>query len=288
MTPLATALSALLALSVLLGAGGGWYLYQGLEDTRTSLASTTEAYQATKLALASSTELADNLYASLTDEQRRNGDFQDQIEDLNDTVDELDKLANTDPELLDKYSKVFFLSDNYAPKSLTGISDSYLYDPSRDLQFEKNSYYFLRRLMEAAEDDDVDLKIASAYRSFGTQATLKAEYKVVYGSGANAFSADQGYSEHQLGTAVDFTTESLKGGLDGFDRTPAYAWLQKNAYKYGFVISYPKGNAYYQYEPWHWRFVGKDLADDLRDDGKYFYDLDQRTIDSYLIDIFDR
>jgi hypothetical protein len=45
---------------------------------------------------------------------------------------------------------------------------------------------------------------------------------------------------------------------------------------------------YYQYEPWHWRFVGKDLADDLRDDGKYFYDLDQRTIDSYLIDIFDR
>jgi D-alanyl-D-alanine carboxypeptidase len=288
MTPLAAALSALLALSVLLGAGGGWYLYEGREAARSGLASTTEAYQATKLALASSTELAENLYASLTDEQRRNGDFQNQIEDLNDTVDELDKLANTDPELLDKYSKVFFLSDNYVPKALTGISDSYLYDSTRNLQFEKNSYYFLRRLMEAAEDDDVDLKIASAYRSFGEQAELKAGYKVVYGSGANAFSADQGYSEHQLGTTVDFTTKSLAGGLDGFSKTPAFAWLEKNAYKYGFILSYPSGNAYYQYEPWHWRFVGKDLADDLRDDDKNFYDLDQRTLDTYLGSIFDR
>jgi D-alanyl-D-alanine carboxypeptidase len=111
---------------------------------------------------------------------------------------------------------------------------------------------------------------------------------VVYGSGANAFSADQGYSEHQLGTAADVTTNTLAGGLDGFDATPAYKWLTANAYKYGFILSYPQGNGYYEYEPWHWRFVGKKLARYLHTTNERFYDLDQRTIDSYLINIFDK
>ncbi len=52
-------------------------------------------------------------------------------------------------------------------------------------------------------------------------------------------------------------------------------------------MSYPKSNIYYQYEPWHWRFVGEDLAEDLHDDKKNFYELDQREIDKYLIKIFD-
>ena len=82
----------------------------------------------------------------------------------------------------------------------------------------------------------------------------------MYGSGANSFSADQGYSEHQLGTTVDFSTSSLGGSLNGFDQTEAYEWLDKNAHRFGFILSYSKDNAYYIYEPWHWRFVGKDLA----------------------------
>jgi D-alanyl-D-alanine carboxypeptidase len=111
---------------------------------------------------------------------------------------------------------------------------------------------------------------------------------VTYGSGANAFSADQGYSEHQLGTTFDFTTEGIGGGLvTSFENTPAFAWLKDNAHKYGFTLSYPKDNAYYVYEPWHWRFVGEDLAEDLHEAGKTFYDWDQREIDKYLIKIFD-
>src|SRR5690606_18737682 len=108
-----------------------------------------------------------------------------------------------------------------------------------------------------------------------------------YGSGANAFSADQGFSEHQLGTTVDFTTTGLGGGLQGFGNTPAYQWLVQNAYKYGFVLSYPEDNAYYVFEPWHWRYVGEDLAEDLHDDDQHFYDLPQREIDQYLLHIFD-
>jgi len=111
---------------------------------------------------------------------------------------------------------------------------------------------------------------------------------MTYGAGtANSFSADQGYSEHQLGTAIDFISSGQGGVLDGFDNTAAYQWMQANAYKYGFILSYPKDNGYYEYEPWHWRFVGVKLATDLHNQGKNFYDLDQRVIDNYLTTVFD-
>jgi hypothetical protein len=53
------------------------------------------------------------------------------------------------------------------------------------------------------------------------------------------------------------------------------------------VLSYPKNNKYYIYEPWHWRYVGVSLATWLHDNGKYLYDVDQREIDEYLLTIFD-
>ena len=100
--------------------------------------------------------------------------------------------------------------------------------------------------------------------------------------------AGQGYSEHQLGTTLDFITPGQNGNLTGFDKTDAYLWLQNNAYKYGFILSYPKGNTYYMYEPWHWRFVGIKLATYLHDTNLNFYNMDQRDIDKYLINTFDK
>ena len=82
-------------------------------------------------------------------------------------------------------------------------------------------------------------------------------------------------------------TTGLGGAFAGFDRTGAYQWLLANAYKYGFVLSYPANNPYYIYEPWHWRYVGVKLSTALHDQNKNFYDLDQREIDQYLADIFD-
>ncbi len=228
-------------------------------------------------------ELRDDLRA----EKRRNNDFEDQIEELSGTVSELDKLRKLDPQLLKKYSKIAFLNENYLPERLVEIDEQYLSFPEKRTQFHAKAWPYLEDLLRAAKRKNLDLRVVSAYRSFGEQATLKTGYQVVYGSGANQFSADQGYSEHQLGTTIDFSTAATNGALDGFELTPAYQWLLDNAYKYGFVLSYPPGNAYYQFEPWHWRFVGIDLADDLRDDKKYFYDLDQREIDTYLLNIFD-
>ena len=145
----------------------------------------------------------------------------------------------------------------------------------------------MRNLLEYSHADDVDLLVASAFRSYDTQISLKSSYKIIYGSGANKFSADQGYSEHQLGTAIDLTTSKIGGEFSKFEKDRAYQWLIGNAYKYGFILSYPKDNSYYQFEPWHWRFVGVRLATRLHDDAKFFYDLDQREIDKYLVDLFD-
>jgi len=143
-------------------------------------------------------------------------------------------------------------------------------------------------MLNAAKNDGVDLFVYSAFRSFNEQAALKGQYTVTYGAGtANQFSADQGYSEHQLGTTIDFMTTGIGGILENFKGTNAYTWLQNNGHKYGFVMSYPENNSYYEFEPWHWRFVGRSLAGNLHSSGRSFYDVEQREIDEYLLSLFD-
>ncbi len=230
-----------------------------------------------------------SLNDALQSEKEKNEDFEREIEKLGAKVGTLVKLSQTDPELLKKYSKVSFLNENYEPKRLVKIGSEYLFNKVDEEYMHASVLPYLERMIDRAERSNVDLKVVSAYRSFGTQATLKTQYKVIYGAGtANQFSAEQGFSEHQLGTTVDLTGMSLGTNLTtAFEATPEFKWLEENAYKFGFVLSYPKGNTYYQYEPWHWRFVGLDLADKLHDEGKYFYDMDQRDIDKYLVKIFE-
>ncbi len=229
------------------------------------------------------------LSEALYSEQQKNQELEDDLDDVEDDLNDLEKLAKIDKELLQKYSKVYFLNEHYTPSALTEIDAKYRFPEDKALQFHKRVEPFLEKLLIAAKDDNVDLRVKSAYRSFGEQSTLKSGYSVTYGAGnANSFSADQGYSEHQLGTTVDFTTVATNGALDGFNGTAAYTWLLENAYKYGFVLSYPQNNGYYIFEPWHWRFVGTDLAEDLHRKKMNFYDMDQRDIDKYLIRFFDR
>jgi len=223
----------------------------------------------------------------LRGEKDRNDAMEEQIDELAGTVSDLDKLSKTDKELLQKYSKVYFLNEHYIPESLTEIEAKWKYSEDKELKLHSKTNSFFEDMMEDALDDGVEIWVVSAYRSFYDQASLKGAYTVTYGSGANTFSADQGFSEHQLGTTIDFTTRGLSGGLEGFASTPAYTWMVENAHKYGFTLSYPDGNAYYVFEPWHWRFVGQELAEDLHDKNQHFYDLPQRDIDQYLLHIFD-
>ena len=233
-----------------------------------------------------SEELSDTV-DRLSGEKERNDEMEDQVRELAGTVSDLDKLSKTDKELLQKYSKVYFLNEHYIPESLREIDDEWKYSEDSEHQLHSKVIPFFEEMMEDALDDGIELWVTSAFRSFDYQSQLKGSYTVIYGSGANAFSADQGFSEHQLGTTVDFTTRGLNGGLSGFQNTEAYKWLLDNAHKYGFTLSYPEGNTYYVFEPWHWRFVGEELAKDLNREDVHFYDWDQRKIDQYLLHIFD-
>jgi LAS superfamily LD-carboxypeptidase LdcB len=182
----------------------------------------------------------------------------DQVGDISRDVNDLEKLTKTDPELLAKYSKIFFLSDNYEPARLVEVPDKYRYSDNQLLQVIPEVLPPLRRMIDEAKDDGIELYVLSAYRSFRSQGALKGQYSVTYGAGtANQFSADQGYSEHQLGTAVDLITTGTGGQLYGFESTLAYEWMLNNAHRFGFTLSYPQNNGYYIFEPWHWRFVGE-------------------------------
>jgi len=253
--------------------------------------------------LASTTErLQDNITKTYSDlsvalgDEKKNvseieallGIYKQEVGDITGTVTNLEKLSKTDPELLQKYSKVFFLNEHYAPARLTEIPDNYEYLETKHSKIDSQVWPYLEKMLKASLQTNLEIYVYSAYRSFDEQNALKGLYAITYGEGtANQFSADQGYSEHQLGTAVDLITTGIGGTLEGFEQTTAYQWLLNNAYKYGFVLSYPNNNSYYIFEPWHWRFVGVKLATDLHSSGKYFYDLDQRDIDEYLIDLFE-
>lgn len=269
----------IIALIIILVAGGFWFY----RENKNWLGQRGEL----EYMLAQTREDKTNIENQLAEEQNRNNAFGSQISELSGTLNKLDKLSKTDPQLLQKYSKIFFLNEHYVPKSLVDIPAPYLNEPSRKMQILASTSPYLTQMVEAAKADGVELRIISAYRSFADQTSLKNIYSVTYGSGANSFSADQGYSEHQLGTTVDLTSRKLGAGYTSFAKDEAYQWMLVHAYQYGFILSYPQGNTYYKYEPWHWRFVGKRLAERLHEEKENFYDLDQRKIDAYLVTIFD-
>ena len=283
-----------LALLILAGISYGYYKLYGensaLKNTLSHLESTLTT---TEKNLAEMTKNSQSLLDALAAEQQKAGFLQEQastysaaVQRLSGTVMNLEKLTKTDPQLLTKYSKVYFLNENYTPTSLSLISTALVFQ-GKEAYFHTQALRHLNELVLASQTAGAELKIISGYRSFETQKNLKSKYKVTYGSGANTFSAEQGYSEHQLGTTVDVTTPALGVSFEMFDTTTAYFWLTENAYRYGFVLSYPKGNAYYIYEPWHWRYVGVELATKLHTDKKNFYDMDQRELNEYLVKIFD-
>ncbi len=234
-----------------------------------------------------SEEAYDSLRRDYRKERKQNAFFQKQIHELADTVFYMDKLADIDEELLKKYSRVFFLSENYIPATLKKIKEDYVVAKQHPQFFHGDALTFLERMIRHARRADIELKVLSAYRSFDEQKQIKNTFLQIYGEGANEFSADQGFSEHQLGTSVDFTDPETVGLYQSFENTKSFAWLEKNAHKYGFILSYPKGNEFYIFEPWHWRFVGRYLSDHLHDEELRFYEMSQREIDKFLIKIFD-
>ena len=273
---------AILALAAFLGFGG--YKYVGvtteLEKTLQQLAETEQDAEI----------LQDHLDATeeeLRQEKAKMDAFAKQVEEITGAVGILQQLQGTDRELLQKYSRTYFLSENYVPSQLAFIQKRHTYNSVDSQQIHAQVKPFLERMLDAAISVGNEMMVVSAYRSAYEQSQVNSRYNVLYGKGANTFSAEQGYSEHQLGTTADLTTPEIGSTFTDFEKTGAYTWLLQNAYQYGFVLSYPKDNPYYIFEPWHWRFVGVEFAALLHDQNRNFYDLDQEEINQYLLDIFD-
>ena len=135
-------------------------------------------------------------------------------------------------------------------------------------------------MIEAASDDGVDLMICSAYRSYERQQTLfnnkinnlmadGMTYLEAYKVGSMNVTVP-GTSEHHLGLALDILTGSYTKMDDGFGETKAGIWLAENAPEYGFILRYPQGKEEITgivYEPWHFRYVGKEYAKDITEKG---------------------
>ncbi len=267
-------------------------LKANFEETKIRFASTTEEFEIKVKTLEDSLESQKEenieLTAELREEAERNGRLAREVKKITTTVSEIEKLRKLDKQLLEKYSKIYFLNEHYVPSSVSQLASSYVLPSDKKVMIHSSVEPFLTDMIDEAKEDAIDLRVTSGYRSFVEQTSVKSTHVMIYGAGtANQFSADQGYSEHQLGTTIDITTPSVGGAYNSFENTPAYTWMQNNAYKFGLILSYPKNNIYYQFEPWHWRFVGTDLARTLHRDKLNFYDVDQRELSEHLINIFD-
>lgn len=129
----------------------------------------------------------------------------------------------------------------------------------------------LRELRRAARSEGIHLDVTFGYRSHRLQELLFAEWSERRGERrARATVARAGHSEHQLGTALDFTTAGTGPPDPGWGSTREGAWLAEHAGRFGFVLSYPKGRrsvTCYAPEPWHVRYVGREHAARLAESG---------------------
>lgn len=121
-----------------------------------------------------------------------------------------------------------------------------------------------RTMMDAAKAEGVTLTVSSAYRSYAVQQQTYQHWVSVNGQRlADQLSARPGYSEHQTGLAIDFSSPEGCRLEECYEDTRAGRWLAKNAPNYGFILRFPKGQQAitgYLFEPWHYRYLGKDLA----------------------------
>jgi D-alanyl-D-alanine carboxypeptidase len=157
---------------------------------------------------------------------------------------------------------------NYVPEDLVTPDLPLRVPGNESMQMRKVTAEALTKMFEAAKADDARMMVSSAYRSYAYQVSLYGKYVSDQGRAtADLQSARPGYSEHQTGLAVDIEPYDQQCDVDQcFADLPAGKWVVANAYEYGFIIRYPNDKTKitgYEYEPWHLRFVGVELATEM-------------------------
>ena len=160
--------------------------------------------------------------------------------------------------------KEYGLPNDYIPQDLVEIDKKY---SIKGLAKKDAAEAFIKMASDALKYN-LHIINESAYRSFDRQKELyDIEYEIS-GIKANDTIALPGHSEHQTGLAFDLCTDT--NDMYSFGNTNEFIWLSKHAHEYGFILRYPKGKENitgYKYEPWHYRYLGKDLATKVYESG---------------------
>lgn len=155
--------------------------------------------------------------------------------------------------LVNKYNK---LPDNYEIDDLVTLDNEY---SKKGEKVREVIYNDLKKMFDEAKKDNINLNVISGFRTNEKQDTLFNNSIKKNGlDHALIYSAKPGYSEHQLGLAIDINSVE-----ESFKNTNEYKWLKNNSYKYGFIERYPEGKEKitgFGYEPWHYRYLGVDVA----------------------------
>lgn len=162
-------------------------------------------------------------------------------------------------------NKKYKLPASYAPSHAAGAGQS--------LALYGEANRAMQRFLADCNAQGNSMYVLSAYRSYGVQAWLFQSYAQAHGEDkANTFSARAGQSEHQSGLSFDVgdaqhSAYNLEIGIEKF---PGVQWMMKHCADYGFILRFPKGKEAitgYQYEPWHFRYVGVKAAKDIQESG---------------------
>ncbi|EXJ22951.1 D-alanyl-D-alanine carboxypeptidase [Alkalibacterium sp. AK22] len=204
---------------------------------------------------------------SVSDEEDQDETF----EDVSVTVDyEADLLKPSSIKAL--VNKQYALPEDYSPEDLVTVEVPTILENPEVNQLREAASIALSDMFQAAEEEGIKLYARSGYRSYQTQVQLFDSYVSNHGEeAANRYSARPGESEHQTGLAMDVTSESANYQLsEAFGDTEEGMWVAERAHEFGFVIRYPRGKedvTGYQFEPWHLRYFGEELAQEIYESG---------------------
>lgn len=159
------------------------------------------------------------------------------------------------------------IGSDYKPNNLVNVNKN----GSGEILMEKEAATKFQEMINAAKKDGINIIPVSAYRSYKYQKEIfDHSVKETGLESTKKYVATPGQSEHQTGLSVDVGTPGAMDLTEKFEKTNAYKWLNENMDKYGFIIRYPKGKEKitgYNYEPWHLRYVGVDVAKDIHNKG---------------------
>lgn len=173
-------------------------------------------------------------------------------------------------------NKYFSLDENYIPNNLASIA------PYGSVRLVKSAAEAFIELCQTAKDEGYTIIGISGYRSYQTQAKLYNRYLQKDPQWlVDTYSARAGHSEHQTGLVIDVSSNNAD--ILTFEMSQSFKWMKDNAHKFGFILRFQKGKediTGYKYEPWHYRYVGKEIATTLYQSGM--------TLDEYVaLNLFD-